>query len=151
MNEYEDMKGHRLGQKFILSARLPMSYQGLKNYGYKARARVHRQVFKFTGSHLDCLKNYPQARKHGVDFSCFASDKNMIDFFNQEFCLEEGVWYSLQFFSHGRTRTSIKFSAIMCEIMILNKEKNIYSIRRNNRLKRMWYRKDSYKEKDEDY
>lgn len=140
--QYVDTKGHRLGQKFILRSRQPMSNEGLRNFSYKARARLSRTIFKFVGSHKDCIKNYPQAPIHGVPHSCFATDQNMMTFFNQEFVLTEGVKYSLQFFSNGKTKTHIKFSSIICEFTLVNKEKNIYEISRNGRIRRMWYRKE---------
>ena len=142
-NPYIDkVTGHRERIKFIIKSRQPMSKTGLLNYSYRARARVSRTVFKFVGSHKDCEKMIPDSAKYGVPTSWWATDKAMIELLEQNFILTQGTTFCIQMFSHKKTCTHIGFSAIIVEIKPIDKEKGLYEITRNNRLKRFWFRKN---------
>jgi hypothetical protein len=151
MSIQEDNKGHKSHIKLLIRAKIPMSQAGFNMFGQKQKIHINKSRYTFTdwmsigskpGSKTKVLaEQYPD----GIPVEYLATDDLLANWLMDNLTLRIGVPILVQGFSHGKTKTGIKFGKTLARIIINDYEKRSYKVYRTGILSRYWIRRKSNK------
>lgn len=140
-NDERDAEGHRLGFRFILFVRQPMSAEAYLRWGKKSRVAISKSKWVW--------RPYASTRSMGMPGGAppemFKDDNTMGNYLLSRFFLSDGETYGLRSWVQGRTKTHVKLTRTLALIQVHNSEKGSFTISRSGRLSRYWFRKTTSK------
>jgi hypothetical protein len=142
-----DADGHRTGFKLYIKVRKPMSDDGFRRYGAKARVNIAKSKYIW--------KYYTSTRAmgliNGVDIEIMKTNKSLGEYLITFAGLSEGEMYGLYGWTAGKTKTFVKLTKPLAIIEIQNVEKMAFKFTKYGRLNRYFFRqkKDNREERNE--
>lgn len=137
-----DEKGRLTAIKINIRVRKPMSEDGFKRWGIEQRMYIakSRLVWKHFASSKDLAKIFPPEGRVPVTY--LMTDKALGNFLIDFFQVGDGETYALQQWSHGKTKTHIKWSKHLAEIRIINAERRQFEVSKSGALNTRWFRRE---------
>lgn len=123
--------------KLCIFKKEPMSEDGYKRWGYKQRTHISKSkwVRKFFESTKD---KFPD----GVPLVYLQTDSALANWLIDNFIVSENVEYQIVGFSHGKTKTHVKFSKVLARIVVHNIELHKFTVWDSGNFNRYGFRRD---------
>lgn len=139
MTELDD-KGHKMRIKVFLKRKEPMSYEGFQRWG-KAKNQISKSKYVWKFYARPPAKIFTDSDGQvTVPVEHFETDQAIINFIFKYFHVSNGDHLAIQGFSHGKTKTRVKFSRHLAEVLIQNVENHKADIIKSGQLERYWFR-----------
>jgi hypothetical protein len=144
-----NLKGQTTDIKLMVRKKGHMSEQGMKHWNNSVRVHIKKSPFvwrKYVSSKDWFGKFFPEGR---VPVTLLESEEAIANFILDYTIVADGDVLALQGWSHGKTKTHIKFTPHLAVIKIMNVANRQVEVTDTQRLSHYWFWQDAKKKQKE--